>query len=67
MLGELASSENPRNRRAPRGVPSREILFTAATPKPSEAAFVWPSWLAPVGTGWKRTNQSRTASPTRSE
>lgn len=67
MLGELSNSETPRSRRVPRGAPSGQILFTLTNPKPSEAAFVWPSWLAPVGTGWKRSTDSRTGTPQRRE
>lgn len=68
MLAETVRLEAaPRSRRPSPAAPSPGgILFGMASPPVPTLATQWPSWLIPLGGGWK-SSPSRPSSPRRSE
>lgn len=67
MLSEPIPVEPPRPRRSapPVGITESRILFGIASPIIPALEHQWPSWLAPIGGGWK-SNASRSGSSRRS-
>ena len=68
MLKETASlAPTPRSRRSsPPGVAPGGILFGIASPILPALEHQWPSWLAPIGSGWKPAHARSAGSNRRS-
>jgi hypothetical protein len=57
----------PRVRRAPAPRQGMHPLAEGEPTVPVFASYRWPSWLAPVDAGWKRSGAVASQTPARSE